>query len=75
MSEEFQLEQYLTKGVEKIVKGAIKATFQNPKQSLFFAQYALASKEAAKLRKTSEEKGDWFYFTRRWRANDQTGCY
>ena len=58
MSEEFQLEQYLTKGVEKIVKGAIKATFQNPKQSLFFAQYALASKEAAKLRKTSEEMGE-----------------
>ncbi len=58
MSQEFQLDGYLSKGVENIVTSALKATLKNPKQSLFFAKYALASKEAAKLRRKSEESGE-----------------
>ena len=55
MTQLFKLEDYLTNGVENIVKGAIRATFKNPRQSLFFAQFALASKEASKRRKNAEE--------------------
>ena len=32
----FNLEEYLAEGAEIIVKDAIKATFRNPKESLFF---------------------------------------
>ena len=31
----FNLEEYLAEGAEIIVKDAIKATFRNPKESLF----------------------------------------
>lgn len=58
MNKEFNLEKYLTGGVENIVKGAIKATLSNPKESIFMAQYALASKEASKKRAKAEENGE-----------------
>ncbi len=51
---EFSLETYLSNGVETIVKGAIKASLKNPKESLFMAQYALASKKARELRRKAE---------------------
>ena len=34
----FNLEEYLAEGAEIIVKDAIKATFRNPKESLFLAK-------------------------------------
>lgn len=55
---EFNLEKYLSNGVENIVKGAIKASLKNPKESIFMAKYALASKNARKLRVRAEEKGE-----------------
>ena len=36
----FNLEEYLSEGAEIIVKDAIKATFKNPKESLFLANMA-----------------------------------
>ena len=36
----FNLEEYLAEGAEIIVKDAIKATFRNPKESLFLAKFA-----------------------------------
>ena len=58
MSQEFNLERYLSKGVDKIIKGAIYATLMNPKESIFIAKYALASKEATRLRMKAEELGE-----------------
>ena len=57
MNQDFNLEKYLTNGVENVVKGAIKATLSNPKESLFMTKYALASKHASKKRARSEEMG------------------
>lgn len=57
MSEKFSLEQYLSKGVERIVRGALKASLSNPKESIFMAKYALASKKASKLREKFEVEG------------------
>ncbi len=57
MGTEFSLVNYLNEGVESIVKGAMKASFQNPKEAKFFMKYILESKKAAKKRKTFEEKG------------------
>lgn len=56
--EDFNLEEYLSKGIENIVKGIIKASITNPKESLFMAKYAVSSKESAKLRRQSEEHGE-----------------
>ncbi|MDF2589089.1 MAG: radical protein [Anaerocolumna sp.] len=58
MTHEFNLESYLTNGVEDIVKGILKATLTNPKESIFMAKYAIASKESVKLRKSAEENGE-----------------
>lgn len=53
----FDLEEYLKKGVEKIVSEIIKSTLQNPKESMFMMQYALDCKNAYKKRKISQQKG------------------
>ena len=58
MNHPFDLEKYLAKGVENIVKGALKASCSNPKESLFMAKYALSSKKSSTLRKKSEKAGD-----------------
>ncbi len=58
MSGEKSLEKYLNNGVENIIKQAIRASVSNPKESIFMAKYALASKKASKLRKEAEQKGE-----------------
>lgn len=55
---EYNLEKYLTGGVENIVKGAIKATLSNPQESIFMAKYAFSSKESSKKRAQAEENGE-----------------
>lgn len=54
---EFNLGEYLTGGVEKIVKGAVRATLKDPKESAFMARYALASRASSKRRAELEEQG------------------
>lgn len=54
----FDLAAYLTGGVEKIVKDAIRATLKDPKESAFMARYALASKAASKRRAELEAQGE-----------------
>lgn len=58
MEKEFQLERYLTGGVENIVKGAIRATLKDPAESIFMAKYAHSSKKASRLRQEAEERGE-----------------
>lgn len=58
IDKEFDIGEYMTKGVENIVKGALKATLTNPQESLFMMEYAKASKKAAKIRATYKEKGE-----------------
>ncbi|WP_099467150.1 radical SAM protein [Konateibacter massiliensis] len=58
MEKEFNLEGYMTKGVENIVKGALKASFSNPRESIFMAKYAAASKKSAELRRKAEKQGE-----------------
>lgn len=58
MAEAFNLEEYLTRGVEDIVKGILKASLHNPKGSAFLVRYALASRRAGELRRRAEEAGE-----------------
>lgn len=57
MNSNFQLDKYLSEGVEDIVRSAIKASLKNPKESLFIAKFAKASREAAKIRDRHENEG------------------
>lgn len=55
---EFDLQEYITKGVEQVVSDAVKATLRNPKESAFMAKFVLAVKAASKRRRTAEDKGE-----------------
>ncbi len=52
------LRDYLARGVEHIVKGALKASLSNPKESIFMAKYARASKKFSRLREQAESSGE-----------------
>lgn len=56
--EKFDLQEYMTKGVEKIVADAVKATLKNPRESAFMGKFAVASRSASKKRKLSEKNGE-----------------
>ena len=55
MSEPFDIQSYMTHGVERVVSDIIKATFKNPKESAYMAKFALASRAAS--RETQESGG------------------
>ena len=50
MHSAFNLDQYLSEGVETIVKDALAASLKNPKETAFLFSYALAAKRAANTR-------------------------
>lgn len=53
-----ELEQYLSNGVENILKGIIKASFINPQVSMFMAKHAISSKKAREKRIAAEKAGE-----------------
>lgn len=55
---EFDLQEYLTKGVERIVSESLRATLSNPKQSAFLLKFAAASRTASKKRRKAENSGE-----------------
>jgi MoaA/NifB/PqqE/SkfB family radical SAM enzyme len=57
MDERFDIQQYLTEGVEQVVKDALKATLKDPRESAFLAKFALASAAATKRRAANEKDG------------------
>ena len=58
MQENFDLQSYLSEGVERIVSEAVKATLKNPKESAFMLKFAAASRTASKKRRKAEDKGE-----------------
>ncbi len=52
------LQGYLTEGVERIVGEAVRATFKNPRESMFMLKFAAASRTASKKRRKAEDKGE-----------------
>ena len=58
MDVNFDLQEYLTEGVERIVSEAVKATLKNPKESAFMLRFAAASRTASKKRRKAEDKGE-----------------
>ncbi len=58
MEKAFNIERYLSNGVEKIVKNALKASLSNPREAIFMGKYAMASKKATEKRRAAEEAGE-----------------
>ena len=57
MPETINIQEYLTEGVEAIVKDALRATLRDPKESLFMARFAAASRKASERRARNEKDG------------------
>jgi MoaA/NifB/PqqE/SkfB family radical SAM enzyme len=58
MKSDFNLEEYLSNGVEYIVKGALKASLTNLKEGFFLAKYYFNCKRARRARINHERKGE-----------------
>ena len=56
--ENFDLQAYLTKGVEQVVADALKATLKDPRESAFLLKFAAASRAASKKRREFEDAGE-----------------
>ena len=54
----FDIQAYMTRGVERVVADAVRATLKNPKESIFMAKFAAASRCASARRREAEEKGE-----------------
>ncbi len=57
MNTGFDLDQYLTEGVESIVRDALAASLKNPKETAFLLSYALSAKRAALARQALANDG------------------
>ena len=58
MDNNFDLQEYLTKGVEGVIADAVKATLKNPRESAFLLKFAAASNAASKRRRRLEDAGE-----------------
>lgn len=56
--ESFNLVQYLTDGVEKLLKNILRATLKDPKESAFMLKFSHSVKEATKRRTELENSGE-----------------
>ncbi len=58
MTESFNLQEHIAKGVEKIVSDTLKASLKDPRESAFMLRFAAASRKATKIRQRLAEEGD-----------------
>ena len=58
IQEPFDIQAYMTRGVERIVEDALKATLKNPRESAFMMRFAVASKMASRKRAAMEKAGE-----------------
>ena len=57
MSEAFDLQGYLSKGIEDFMRDVVKATLKNPRESAFMVKFAAATAAASQKRKAAEKTG------------------
>lgn len=58
MGKKFDIQEYMTAGVENVLKNAMKVTLANPAQSIFMTRFAMAAGAASVKRKKSEDAGE-----------------
>ena len=57
MEQNFDFQEYLTKGVDAVVSDILRATHKNLKESMFMLRFAAASNAASKKREAAEKQG------------------
>ena len=58
MNERFDLQDYISKGVEDLMADVLKATLKNPRESAFMVKFAAAVAAATRRRKAAEKEGE-----------------
>ncbi|MCH5267716.1 MAG: radical SAM protein [Lachnospiraceae bacterium] len=58
MDDKFDIQAYMTQGVERIVADSLKATLRDPRESAFMVKFAAASRKASKIRAEAEKAGE-----------------
>ncbi len=58
MNGSFDIQEYMTKGVERVVSDALKATLKDPRETAFLLRFASAAKAASRKRNKAEEQGE-----------------
>ena len=58
MDGNFDIQKYMTRGVERIVADALRATIKNPRESAYMLRFAAASKKSSKKRAEAEIAGE-----------------
>ena len=58
MERDFDIQEYMTQGVESVVADAIRATLKNPRESAFMLRFAAASRAASRKRELAERDGE-----------------
>ena len=58
MNECFDLQAYLSKGIEDFMRDLVRATLVNPRESAYMLRFAAATAAASKKRKAAEETGE-----------------
>ena len=58
MEANFDLQAYVTRGVERVVADALRATLKDPRESAFMVKFAAASRAASKKRRAAEDAGE-----------------
>ena len=58
MDREFDIQEYMTHGVERVVGEIVRATLRNPRESAYMARFALASRSASGKRRKAERRGE-----------------
>ena len=58
MDNKFDIQAYMTRGVERIVADSLKATLRDPRESAFMIKFAAASRKASKVRAEAEKRGE-----------------
>ncbi len=54
----FDIQEYMTQGVERVVAEALRATWKDPRESAFLLKFAAASRAASKKRQKAEKSGE-----------------
>lgn len=57
MEQNYDLQQYLTQSVERIVADSLKAVLRDPRESAFMIRFAQAARRATRLRAQAERQG------------------
>ena len=58
MSDNFDLQNYLIEGVERIVSEAVRTALRDPRETAFLLKFAAATRTASKKRRKAEDNGE-----------------